>query len=375
MKTEEIQRILPHCNISNIKTHSPEWHKHRRTLINSSELGIITKISKYGSGVKLYYEKLGLAKPFESNEFTFLGSYYEDSIKDLWQYHTGEQGSYIKNYEEGRKIRGFVDIDCYLSNPKFPWLSGSVDGLIDPNAHHGLNLATMSRLDGFGVLECKRVSSWADRSYDGEVNPSHLLQVLSYMTITGLKYGEIASMLEGGLRLDVVLPDKDVQQSILDVSKSWYDNHLVPGLAAKKKLDQAMVIDDISAIEDATAEIQNYEPEPDGSDDYKQFISDTFTKDREFISAPDWLYEDSKSSVTIKKMINELEGKRKLLTNKISAEHGKQSVEYFSFGRDQELGYSRYYMKGKNKRNELNLKVKETPDEDYIKREIQKLSI
>jgi predicted phage-related endonuclease len=375
MTVEEIRKILPQCNVDQFKVHSKQWHVHRRKFINSSELGVITGVVKYGSPIKLFYEKLGLVAPNEGNEFTFLGTYYEDSIRDLWRYHTGEAGSYMKNYEDGRKIREYIDIDCYLSNPKYPWLSGSVDGLIDYEAYHGLNLSTMSRLDGYGVLECKRISSWAARSYDGDVNPGHLLQVLSYLIITELKYGEVASMLEGGLKVDVVLPDKNVQEQILDVSRDWYLSHLVPGLKAKEKYDKAMIMDDLSMLEDAQHEMQSLEPSVDGSDDYKNYLSDTFTKDREFLQGSDELYVQARKSVTLKKVINSLEAERKVINSTISREHNRAGAEYFAFGPEKELGYTRYYTKGSNKRNELNLKVKDMPTAEFIDEQVKKLGI
>jgi len=375
MTTEEIQKILPQCNVSNIKTHSKEWFIHRNKFVNSSELGIIAGVTKYGSPRKLYYEKLGLTQPNEQNQFTFLGSYFENNIKDLWQYFSGEVESYIKNYSEGRKIRGFIDIDCYLSNSKYPWLSGSVDGLIDKDAYHALNLVTMDKLEDYGILECKRMSTWVDRAYDG-LPPGYLLQVQSYLLITGLEYAEIAILKETGLHIEVVLADKGVQDHILAVSKGYYDNCLVPGFKALKVYQEGLARDDMDMIEDGLAQIQSHEPDGlDSSEDYKIFISDTFQKEREFVQAPDEVFEIARESIMIKKVINALETRRKGLNGNISREHNRAGSEYLSFGKENEFGYTRFYTKGSNKRNELNLRLKEQPDEQLIANEIKKLNL
>ncbi len=378
METDEIKKILPNCIITNdIETHSAEWHKYRAEYIGGSEVGTILGINKFASPIKLYYNKLGLVEPWEGNALAFLGSYFESSIKDLWKYFDGGEESYVKNYQEKRIIRDFIDIDCFIGHKDYPWLSGSVDAVIDYKSYHGLDLTKMERLENYGILECKRQTSWSSRSFadTSGVSPGFQLQLQTYLLLTGLQYGELAILRENGLFVEVVLANEEIQKQIISATKKFYNKHLVPGRKAKAELDKAILRDDLVGIDLAHEAIHDAEPDVmDETDDYKNYISETFNKDREFTPANSEVTQYARESVMIKKIVNELELKRKGINSKISAEHSRSGCEYFNFGMDSVGGYTRYYRKGNNKKFELNIKLTEKPEDVNIHNEVKKLN-
>lgn len=369
---ESISKLIPQsCLAFNIPYGHPDWYKFRSCGVGGSEISTIASVNKYGSPVKIYHQKLGTISQDFDTEQMFHGRMLENYIADLWQYWDGSDGSIMKNYKAGNKIRNQIDINAYVVNEKYPWLFASVDRLIEKG---GVNMINLSSLDRHGILELKTLSYWAERAWEDGFPKYYETQVQAYMAIMETDYSEVAVFKQGqAMEIHPIEAHKEVQQAILDITHDFYYNHVEPGLKAKKMLDEATISEDYNKMEEAQAMIDHYEPEPDPSEAYKQHMSDTFIKEKDEMLAPEGVFEMAKESKFLKELINELEVKRKLVNHRIVKVHNQNEVEQLSFG-DAD-GYTRYYIKKGNNRYEFANNIKLKPSPSRIQEEIDKINM
>lgn len=249
--------------------HSPQWHAFRANGIGGSEIASVLKMSEYKHGIQLYYEKAGIVSPpHMKNEAMFHGTHLESYVGNCWKHWWEEE--YMDNYNDGNVIREYFKPSGYITNPKYPHLFASLDGVIPK----GQKKMFGEILDKPGGLEIKNMSKMAIDKWDLAIPPYYMLQMQLYMLVLEMDYFEIAILKDGRyLSVQYVLRDDAMCDSIASISKHFWDNMVVPAKIAHKKSEEALVSGDQDAYNNFQDIITRLEPEPDDSTAYAQFLT------------------------------------------------------------------------------------------------------
>lgn len=152
------------------------WHDLRREHIGGSEVAVALGVSPYKTKYQLWAEKTRKIEPesFDGNERVEFGKLLE---------HVIAKTAAKRNSWKVRKARQYLS-----ARPELP-IGASVD----------YEISCPER--GPGILECKATDAWEFAKWeDGEPPLSHLLQLQTYLMLTGRSWGAVA-VLVGGNRL------------------------------------------------------------------------------------------------------------------------------------------------------------------------------
>lgn len=356
--------------IHRIPHNTDEWYEFRQNGIGGSEVGTVLGINRWDTAVRLYHEKIDtIPQRRETSERMFWGQAQEKLISNIWQYYDGTPDGYVENAIEGRIIRKCRPINAYITNPKYPWLFASVDRLI--NVKGGYNLITGEPLQKEGILEIKSMSYWMKRMWEDGVPISYLAQIHQYMAILETDYAEIAMLVDSGnLVIEKIQRDDELTERILQITHDWWYDRVLPAREAKLKRDEADIKGDIVKYEQADAILQKLEPPPYDSEAYKEFMEESFERERDTVDGTMELYSQAKRDNFLKKMRGRIDKERTGIKNlfiKFLHENGAEAVD---FGRLGMVSWSQ--RKGSDSRT-FNNRTKEVPDDEDIEREFQKL--
>lgn len=249
--------------------HSAEWHAFRLNGIGGSEIASCLKMSEYKPSIQLYYEKAGIVDPPHfKNEAMFHGTHLESYVGECWKHWWDDE--YMDNYNDGNVIRDYFKPSGYITNPKYPHLFASVDGIIPK----GQKKMFGEELDKPGGLEIKNMSKMAIDKWETSIPPYYMLQMQLYMLVLEIDYFEIAILKDGRyLSVEYVLRDDDICDKIANISKDFWENMVVPARIAHKKSDESLVSGDQKAYNNYQDIISRLEPEVDDSASYAQFLT------------------------------------------------------------------------------------------------------
>lgn len=357
--------------VHNIEHHTDEWYEFRMNGIGGSEMGTVLGINKYDTAVRLFHEKIGsIEQRREDNERMFWGRKLEDDVANVWQYYDGTRDGYVENHNLDKIVRKCRSINGYVVNPKYPWLFASVDRLI--NIEGGFNIITGEPLETEAILECKNMSYWVSKMWDDGIPIFHLAQIHTYMAIMETDYAEIAMLVDGGrLVVEKIMRDDALVDRILTISKAFWYNRIVPGKEAIEKRNMAELDGDIAESERWEAEIQRYEPDPDDSEAYQEFMEEKFVEERVAVDGTMELYALAKKDNFLRAMINRIDKERTFVKNKFIqflSNYGAESVE---FGK---LGVVNWSKRKGAKNRTFNNRTKEKPGDEYVDEEFDKLN-
>jgi len=349
-----------------------EWHKFRLNGIGGSETGSILKLNPYETAARVYHEKIGNLEPQrEDSQFMFWGREHENKIAEIWQYWNGTEEGYIENRKAGNIIRKCRSVNGYAVNPDYPWLFASLDRLI--NKEGGINFLTGKPLEEEGILECKTLSYWGASVWEDGIPPYYLTQIQQYMLIFDVQYAEIAILTDGNkFHVEYIKRDDGLCQQIIDITKSWWYDRVVPAKKAREQRDMSQAKGNTSEYEKQETIVQQLEPEPDDTDAYRQFQSDKFLKEREEVEGDFEVFDLCKQDEILKKMEGRVKKERSLVKNKLIKWIVEKSAELASFDK---LGKFTYTLKKGAKNRSLLVSIKEKPDEDRIEQEFKKLDL
>lgn len=271
--------------VHRVKTHTPEWFEARKKLgIGASEAAATLQPSmhEYLSGIRVFYEKIGMVPHrMETNEFAFWGITDEEKIAEAWEYWDGsldenKNPGYIRNFQAGNRIRKCRKVNGIVQNPKFPWLYMSPDRLINkgqPTLDDDL-LLNGPKLEYECPLEVKTISGYNVNKWKIKIPVYYLIQVTIQMIVLEVDYAEMAIREDGNrLRVERIPFMPDLANQILNQTKDFWTR-----VQAGKELYVKMLLTESKKDRELLlAQIQELEPPNDGSEDYKQFFSDTFT--------------------------------------------------------------------------------------------------
>lgn len=240
-----------------------EWLKIRR--IGGSDVATILNLNPYTPALRLFHELIGLWKKQESdNIHTYAGKVGEDFVEQYWwRFYDPENPDIettLANALAGNQVRKARKFNYQIVNPEYPWLSANVDRVI---------LKYGDRQDQ-GILEIKTALANAMRKYEGGIPPQYILQMQTYMLVTGLKYAELAILVDG--RFFEVYPfeaNESIQQAIIEKTGEFADRVTT----AKEVLNS-----DLSQ-EEKDGAIAELEPDADGSEALEEYLKARYKSD------------------------------------------------------------------------------------------------
>ena len=299
-----------------------DWLLFRNRGIGASEVGYIMGLSPYKSNVELFYEKTGEKLGYNiENIAMFMGTEMEDFIARLWQYWNGSDASLIENFRKGEKIRKMQNVNAYIQNKKYPHIFVSLDRRINKYDERGN-----------GCLEIKTISGFEAEKWEGDIPPSHIVQVQTQMLVTEWKFGELAVLRDG--RFFDVYPfenHKGIQKEIIKQTTDFWKRVERARIVLTQKYEANKNFN-TRAVKEAEAELMQLEPNADGSQALYNFLKEKYKDaepksertgtDAEFILAHEHLKLKAE-----KKLLDE-----KILFRENSIKKSMQTVECLTFG-------------------------------------------
>jgi putative phage-type endonuclease len=358
--------------ITRIPVHTPEWHEYRKSGIGGSELSTVLGLNKYDTVTRTFYEKIGMVEPRrEDNAKMFFGRYMEDNIAEIWKYYDGSTDGYIENYKNKKIIRDCRKVNGFVVNPSYPWLFASLDRVM--NISGGINLLTGEKLTTEAVLECKTLSYWSSQMWTDGIPISYLIQVHVYMIVIETDYAEIAILKDGNeYMVEKIQRDDELCKRIIDISKGFWYNRVVPAQQAYRKKIEAEKTGNIAEVEKWEAEIQRYEPEPDHSEAYTTFMSERFLKERESVEGTIELFDLAKKDKVLNGIKGIIDDERTGIKNILIKALTDARAEQIDFGK---LGTCDWGERKGAKNRTFNNRIREKPSEDQLMAEFKKIDL
>ena len=348
-----------------------EWFEYRKSGIGGSEMSTILGLDKYNTVTRTFYEKIGeIPQRRDDNAKMFFGRYMEDKIAELWRFYDGTTDGYIENFKNNKVIRDCRAVNGFVVNSAYPWLFASLDRVI--NIKGGMNLITGKPLSTEGVLEIKTLAYWSAQMWADGIPISFLIQVHVYMMILETDYAEIAILKDGNeFSVEKIQRDDALCERIINISKGFWENRIIPAKEAFRKKEMALAVGNIGEAEKWEAEIQKYEPEPDNSEAYTEFLSERFLKERQSIEGTIDMYELCKKDKVLNGIKGIIDDERTGIKNQLIKELTLAGAEQIDFGKVGTVDWSE--RKGAKNRT-FNNRIKEKPDEDQLREEFKKIN-
>jgi putative phage-type endonuclease len=358
--------------ITRIPQHTDEWFEYRKSGIGGSEIATVLGLNKYNTVTRVFYEKIGAIEPQKiDNAKMFFGRYMEDKIADLWKFYDGTETGWIENYKNNKVIRECRNVNGFVVNPSYPWLFASLDRVI--NKKGGVNLITAQPLTTEAVLEIKTLGYWSASMWTDGIPISYLLQIHVYMIILETDYAEIAILQDGNdFRVEKYMRDDKLCQRIIDISKSFWHNLVLPAKEAQAKRREAEKAGNMAEVEKYDALVQKYEPEPDQSEAYTAFMNEKFLKTRDTIEGNMELYDLAKKDKMLNAVKGVIDDERTGIKNVFVKQLTLVGAEQVDFGK---LGTISWDERKGSKNRVFSNRIKEKPSDDRVMKEFKKLNL
>ena len=342
-----------------IEPHTPEWHKFRENGIGGSEVGTVCGMNKYGSRIKLFYEKIGAVKPNnEPREILLHGNFMEEYIESWWKYFENNIEQTMVNKLSDNVVRKCRKVNGYIVNDKYPWLFASPDRMIVKGQPRLVedergDVRFGEALSKGGIVEMKTVNGFVAREYVefGSIPPYQIMQVQDYMTILEIDYAEYA-ILEDGRKFYVVPMEynKALSDKVIEDTYDFWYNHVTPAKELYREYARLYMSGKKSEAEKTLERIHHYEPEPDSSDLTREFIASRYHQKIETVSGDVSLLNRSIEYKRLSRLIKKLEERKDTVYNGLMnfcVQNGCYQVELPGGG------YYKMVRKGKNASHQL----------------------
>lgn len=243
-----------------------EWLDQRHNGIGGSDVSSVLGLNPYKASAELFYEKVLRINQTEENQPMHWGKALEDIIANRWQYWDGDPDGMIRNYSDRKVIRKCQRLNAIIRNNDYPWLSANLDRVI------------LSQSAGKGVLEIKTVSGWAADQWRDGIPPYYLIQLQTYLLVTGYQYGEIA-ILRDGRYMEVIPFNREdaIIDKIVEKTEVFWKNivtarELLGPYVSGKEIYNFDDFSNISISDDVKRELSELEPAPDDSVAYENYL-------------------------------------------------------------------------------------------------------
>lgn len=240
--------------------------------LGASEVATIMGLNPYKSSIELYFEKIGAKQVYDNdNVAMFWGRELEEQIAEKWQYWDGTPEGLIENFKNKNILRRCRRLNYYVRNREFPWLFVSLDRVINKQKNG------QEEVDE-GSLECKTISGWSSDMWESGIPVMYVAQLQAQLIACGFSYGEIAILKDG--RYFEVYPfdrSENICAKIIDLSKNFFT---LVKLGIEQFLLHTYGPTDYE-MQEHYAGCEKFAPEPDGSEAYKNYLSEKYTTAQE----------------------------------------------------------------------------------------------
>ena len=290
--------VKDYCSNENIRefhieTHSEQWFKFRSVGIPEYEGGIgASEIGKVcGHDIyppclaQVYHHKVGTELPEQfDNERMLAGRMAEPLLIDIACLWDGTLESYVgkieKYLELGRpahmRLRDIVRIRSYIVNDKYPFLFNSLDALI-PSGSFSLRDGVVLQLPA--PLELKTISEMAAKQWIGGVPRKYVYQINQQMLGLESDYGEIAIRKDGTyFNIHTFERNDAICEEILTKGERFWEERVLPGREYFKAYKEAVRLGDKAVANKAMERIFQFEPGPDGTPAYREWMTEKARK-------------------------------------------------------------------------------------------------
>jgi len=97
-------------------------------MIGGSDAATILHANEYKAAIELFYQAVGYTEWSRmSNEKMIWGTELENHIGEMYRYYDMETGSFVENYEAGRKVNEVRNVNAIILNDKFPNQFANID--------------------------------------------------------------------------------------------------------------------------------------------------------------------------------------------------------------------------------------------------------
>jgi hypothetical protein len=128
----------------------------------------------------------------------------------------------------------------------------------------------------------------------------------------------------------------------------------------------------MTEIEKYDALIQKYEPEPDKSEAYKEFMEERFLREREVVEGTVEQYNLCKKDTLLRRLGSRLDEERTGIKNLLLKAIGISGAEVIDFGT---LGSVNWSERKGAKNRTFTIRIKEVPTEDQVEKEFKKINL
>ena len=363
MKTASDLKVI------NISYQDPEWKKFRVNGLGGSEVGVLCADNQetYKCQAQLFYEKLGLFDDgFTENKFTFWGKRHEDNVAYAWQFWDWKTKDFVANEAAGNIIRKAQKRNGYVQNKKYPWLFASIDRMIQIGSPD----YTGTPLPNGGILEIKTMTGFVQKKWDTVPSP-YLYQVHQYMLIHKKDYAEIAVLIDGrDFEVYPVELNRLTIEDLLETTYKWWHTRIIPAKVLAEELHHLRATGGSKEKQDRIlAEIARYEPDPENTAAYKQFINTKYEREYEKTPAPEEYLDYVKNDKVARELKKLLEIHCVGTDNELRKFHEKLKVERLDLIADGvDMGYTRMYTKANQKNPTLDNRCKMEVSKHELKR-------
>jgi putative phage-type endonuclease len=216
-----------------------QWHLDRQKGIGGSDIGKILGLSKYGSPLSVYYEKIAESPEIKPmNEAMIMGLVLEPAVAERY------------TMETAHKVQR---VNQQIIHPDYDYLRVNLDRKIV-----GTGRATA------GVLEMKTASGNAARNWDQGIPSSYYAQLVLQMMCSGCQWGEIALLTDGrDFKVFEFERDLEFEKMILEATSTFWNDHVLkrippPAIRTEDVLQQHPSHVDGKVVEASQASQQAY---------------------------------------------------------------------------------------------------------------------
>lgn len=200
--------------ISTVEMSKEEWLLKRKEGIGASEIGAVLGFNKYRTPYQVWLDKTSrdIIEVIETPAMR-RGTMMEETVAQEYSTYTGN------TIRRDNKIR---------IHPEARFLFASLDRIIlDKNDGRGV-----------GVLECKTVSSFAQKQWEEEIPLYYYAQLQQQLAVTGYSWGEIALLVADTFEL-TILPferNEDFIKQMIDVASIFWNTNVLGKVAPPMEL-------------------------------------------------------------------------------------------------------------------------------------------
>jgi putative phage-type endonuclease len=279
-----------------------EWLDYRQNGLGASETAAILGVDPYKAAIQVFNEKVYGKIQYEETIPAFMGKYLEDCVAELWQFWDGNQEGMMENYKLKKTVRKCRRVNAFVHNPEYPWLFASPDRIINKNG-----------AQEEAILEIKTISGFAANMWENGIPPMYIIQLQTYLLITGLQYGELAILKDG--RYLEVYPferNENIIAAIIEKTREFWD-----------KVEQARRVKHDEHL------VNQIAPEPDGSEAWANYLKEQYKGDKSEREGTLTEFELGKKYLQLCEQIGELETEKTEQSNKIKNLMGETEVLTF----------------------------------------------